>query len=165
MAAPITHIAEGGAKSASPFPYPFDTLQAGFIVNVSQRQGLHEVLGQAPDKRWILRALNDRAWPLVHAAPDEIVGFELPIFACYASRNRSLIVALVDGDEYHVTREDVPEVEEPLFQECHPEGLIAFIELAVEAGFSRFELTNGLHAWEGTPQDMIDQCRRAKTMD
>ena len=121
--------------------------------------GLHEVLGKEADGRWMLRALNDHARPVVYAEPNEVVGFELPIFHCYASRNRSLIVMLVNGDEYDVTREDCPEVEGPLFQQSHPDGLIALVELAVSAGFSLVELTNGYHAWVGTPDDLIGQCR------
>lgn len=157
MSAPMN--ADFNNPAASPFPYPFDTLEPGFIVNVAHRHGLHEVLGKATDGRWITRAISDQARPLVYSAPDEIVGFELPIYHCYASRNRSLIVMLVNGDEYDVTREDCPEAEEPLFQERHPVGLITFMDHAVSAGFSRVQLTNGYHAWEGTPNDLIDQCQ------
>jgi hypothetical protein len=40
----------------------------------------------------------------------------------------------------------------------YPHGLIAFAELAVSAGFSSIELTNGYHAWQGKLDELIDQC-------
>lgn len=155
--------ADGDASTGSPFPYPFNRLEARYIVTVSNRPGLHEVLEQAPDGKWIVRALNERDLKLVYVAPEELRGFELPIFHCYASRDRRLIVAFVNGDEYDVTREDVPEAEQPLFQEAHPLGLSAFAELAASAGFSSIELTNGYHAWQGKLDELIDQRRLHST--
>lgn len=159
MSTSTERISHTGDSAAGPFPYPFDRLEPRYIVTVLQRAGLHEVLGQASDEEWIVRALNDPALPLVYVTPEAMRGFDLPIFQCYASRDRSVISILVNGDDYDVTREDVPEVEEPLFQEVHPAGLMAFAELAVSAGFSLIELSNGYQAWQGRLDELIDRCR------
>jgi hypothetical protein len=122
MSSSIDHLAGAGTSAGSPYPYPFHKLEARYIVTVSNRHGLHEVLGQAPDGTWIVRSLNDPHLAVVYVAPEEACGFELPIFHCYASRDRRMIVVLVNGDDYDVTSEDVPEVEEPLF---FPKGVPA----------------------------------------
>lgn len=143
----------------SPYPWPFDKLEARYIVTVPGRSGLFEALGPAFDERWILRALNEGSLPLVCVEASEVEGFPIPILHCYASCNRSVIVASVDGDEYDTSREDVPEVPGPLFQHVHASGVIAFADLARSAGFGMIELNNGYHAQRWTPEALIEECR------
>ena len=140
------------------YPHPFDTPEAGYIVTLKNRHGLHEALGLGTDARWIFRALNADGQALIYAHPNEMTVFDLPIYHCFAARDRSEIVALVSGPDFDVTYND-PGVAAPLFQAVHSAGLIRFAELALEAGFSNIELTNGYRPWEGTIEELIDQCR------
>jgi 2-keto-3-deoxy-6-phosphogluconate aldolase len=67
-------------------------------------------------------------------------------------------VALVSGDDYDVTGDGVGDVA-PLFQAVHAAGLAELCELALQAGFTVIELTNGYDAWEGEIDDLADECR------
>jgi len=150
--------ASSPAHTASPFPYPFDKLQPRFIVTVADQAGLFEVLAEADNGQWLLRSLNGDNLPLVTVEGQHVRGFDLPIYHCFASRNRSEIVALVSGDDYDVTGDGVGDVA-PLFQAVHAAGLAELCELALQAGFTVIELTNGYDAWEGEIDDLADECR------
>ncbi len=140
------------------YPHPFDTPEPGYVVTIAGHDGLHEALEVGPDGRWIFRALNVRGLPLLYAEPDEMTVFDLPIYHCFAALDRSELVALVRGPDFDVTYNE-PEVAAPLFQKVHAADLIQFAELALAAGFSNIELTNGYMPWEGTIEELIDQCR------
>ena len=152
-----TETAANDDKSSGRYPHPFDTPDLGFIVTISGYDGLHEAL-EPIDGRWIFRALNTYGPPLVYAHPDEMTVFDLPIYTCFASRDRSEIVAMVSGVDFDVTYND-PDVASPLFQQVHGADLISFCLLALDAGFTNIELANGHVSWEGSISDLIDECR------
>ncbi|WP_426051974.1 hypothetical protein [Brevundimonas sp. SL161] len=145
-------------KSAGRYAHPFDTPELGYIVTIAGYDGLHEALEPIADGRWIFRALNTEGPALVYAYPHEMTVFDLPIYHCFASRDRSEIVALVSGPDFDVTDND-PEVAAPLFQKVHSAELIEFCEMALAAGFSTIDLTNGYMPLEVTIEELIDQCR------
>ncbi|MBX4158744.1 hypothetical protein K4A07_16610, partial [Lactiplantibacillus plantarum] len=92
----------------------------------------------------------------IYAYGDEVTDFTLPIYHCFAARDRE-IVALVSGPDFDVIRED-SEFSAPLFQAVHSEDLIEFAQLALGAGFMTIDLTNGYMSWEGTIQGLIEEC-------
>lgn len=140
------------------YPHPFDTPELGYIVTLAGHDGLHEALQLEPDGRWAFRALNTYGEPLTYARPEEMTVFSLPIYHSFASRDRSEIVAMVSGVDFDVTY-DEPEVALPLFQKVHGADLISFCLLALDAGFSNIELSNGYVPWEGTIEELIEECR------
>lgn len=145
--------------TTSPFPYPFDQLEPRFIVGVVGRHGLHEVLGEANDGQWILRNLNGDGLPISQVHPEDVRSFDLPIIHCFAAaRDRGQIVVLVSGEDYDVTQENDVTVAAPHFQAVHSSELISFAELALSAGFTTIELTNGYAAWEGGISHLIADC-------
>ena len=126
------------------YPHPFDVPKLGYIVTLDGRDGLHEAIEPIADGRWIFRALSAEGPPLVQAFPHEMTVFDLPIYHCFASGDRSEIVALVSGHDFDVTYND-PAVAAPLFQKVHSAKLIEFCEMAMAAGFSTIELGNGYY--------------------
>lgn len=154
---PINDSPDSSHNKSGAFPFPFETLEPRFIVTIQGGSGLHEVLA-VEREGWLLRALNEKDLRLVHATDEEIRGFDLPLHHCFASRDRSLLVALVNGDAYDVTQEHTYDESLPLFQAVHARDLIVFAELAWAAGFRTIELTNGLDAWEGCINELIAQC-------
>lgn len=154
---PIDHSPT--AVSASPFPYPFDKLQPGFIVTVVDQAGLFEILAEAGQGQWTLRALNDDKLRVVTVDGPDVRGLDLPIYHCFASRTRGEIVALVNGDEYDVTQDEDAEEAAELFQVAHATELAKFCGLAGAAGFTNIELTNGYDAWEGSIDELLGECR------
>lgn len=143
---------------ADDHPYPYTDLVSGCVVTLKERHGLYEALEEGSDGRWSFRALNVEGTPLVTAAVSEMAVFTLPIYYCFASRHPGEIVALVSGPDFDVTYND-PAVASPLFQKVHAAELIEFCELALAAGFDTIELGNGYVPWEGSIEDLIDECR------
>lgn len=139
-------------------PYPFTDLAPGSVVTLKERHGLYDALEEGSDGRWSFRALNIEGKPLVTAAVSEMTTFNLPIYYCFASRYPGEIVALVSGPDFDVTYAD-PAVASPLFQKVHAAELIEFCEVALAAGFGTIELTNGYVPWEGTIEELIEECR------
>lgn len=123
------------------------------------RTGLYEALGSASYDRFILRGLNDEDQHLIEASLSEIRAFDLPIFHCLAARNRAEIVAVVSGEDYDVTRSNDPAVAAPLFQQVHAKQLLDFMALALDAGFSIIELTNGHEAYDAEIMDLVAECQ------
>ena len=142
----------------APYPIPFDTPEAGNIVMLNGREGLHQAVKERSDGRWTFRALNIDGKPLVTASAAEMITFDLPIYFCFASRHPGEIVALVSGPDFDVTY-NPPEVAAPLFQKVYSGALIQFAELAKAAGFDTVELTNGYVPREGTIEELIEECR------
>ena len=144
---------------AADHPYPFTDLVSGSVVTLKERHGLYETLAEGSDGRWTFRALGIEGQPVVTAAVSEMTAFDLPIYYCLASRRPGEIVALVSGPDFDVTLND-PMVAAPLFQKVHSAQLIEFCELALAAGFTDIELSNGYEPWEGTIEELIQQCRQ-----
>lgn len=65
---------------------------------------------------------------------------------------------MVSGEQYDVTRNDDPDVAAPLFQVAHAKGLIEFMTLALDAGFTAIELSNGHEAYGVNLSDLIAEC-------
>lgn len=147
---------------ADDHPYPFTDLVSGSVVTLKERHGLYEALEEGSDGRWSFRALSIEGKPLVTAGVSEMTAFDLPIYYCLASRHPGEIVALVSGPDFDVSYND-PAVAAPLFQKVHSADLIKFCELALAAGFSTIELTNGYVPWEGSVEDLIEVCRAHAT--
>lgn len=147
------------ATSASPFPYPFDKLKPRFVVTVVDQAGLFEVLAEADEGQWMLRSLNGDNLPIMTVEGRHVRGFNLPIHHCFASPNRSEIVALVNGDEYDVTLDNDAEEPMELFQAVYAAELAQFCDLALAAGFTEIELLNGYDAWEGAISGLLAECQ------
>lgn len=135
-------------------------IQAQYIVSLPGRHGLHEALGEADDGRWIFRSLNVDGLPLVYAHPNEARLFDLPVSFAAAALDRSLIVVLVNGDDFDVTDDGVHEPA-PLFQDVHASGLAHLAGLAMSAGFTEIEITNGYDATEQSIQELLDELSAA----
>ena len=145
-------------RSGLPPEYPFDDLEPGCIVLLTDQPGLCESVEAAEGGQFIFRALNQEGLPLINSDPQDVRSFGLPIFYCMASRQRSQIVAVVRGEQYDVTRDNDPDVAAPLFQEVHAKALIDFMTLALDAGFAAIELSNGHEAYDVEITDLIAEC-------
>jgi hypothetical protein len=141
-----------------PNTFPFDQLEPCYVVSLVDRHGLHEALAQTDDGAWIFRALNERGMPLVTAPVVDVRSFELPIFFCFATRNRQALACVVSGENFDIATDNPPEVAFPLFQAVHAVELIRFARLALAAGFSVIDLSNGHDSWEGDINDLISGC-------
>ncbi len=150
-------IPSGARLSSHRYPAETNPLDVGYLVALTDRPGLHEVLEVNADGRCVFRALNVEAKPLIYAYGDQVTDFGLPIYHSFAAPDRSEIVVLVSGPDFDVVPVD-SEFAGRLFQGVHSADLIEFAKLALGAGFTVIDLTNGYMSWEGTIQDLIELC-------
>lgn len=149
--------ASGERFSSNRYPAETNPLDVGYLVALTDHSGIHEVLEVNADGRCVFRALNVAAKPLVYAYGDQVTDFALPIYHSFAAPDRSEIVVLVRGPDFDVVQDD-SEFAGPLFQSVHSAELIEFAGLALRAGFTTIDLTNGYMSWEGAIRELIEQC-------